>query len=191
MFKSIYKNPHGHQDHGHGHEHGFGAIRRHGGGPFRGPFGGRGRHGGGWSGRTRRGEAKFLVLEILAQAPQHGYEIIRAIEEKRGFRPSPGSIYPTLQMLEEGGFVTGVEHDGKRVYTITASGQELLANRTTDGQGDDDEANDVRRQVKASAMKLGAALVGARDSDDATLTKIREIIDRARREIYAILASDE
>jgi len=93
-------------------------------------------------------------------------------------------------MLEEGGFVTGVEHEGKRVYTITASGQELLANRTTDGEGDDD-ANDVRRQVQASAMKFGAALVGARDSDDATLTKIREIIDRARREIYAILASDE
>ena len=84
-----------------------------------GPFGGRGRHGGGAFGRTRRGEAKFFVLEILAQAPQHGYEIIRAIEEKRGFRPSPGSIYPTLQMLEEGGFVTGVVHEGKRVYTIT------------------------------------------------------------------------
>ena len=190
MFKLFDQTLHDHQDHRHGHEHGFGAIGRHGGGPFRGPFGGRGRHGGGWSGRTRRGEAKFSVLEILAQAPQHGYEIIRAIEEKRGSRPSPGSIYPTLQMLEEGGFVTGVEHEGKRVYTITASGQELLANRTTDGEGDDD-ANDVRRQVQASAMKFGAALVGARDSDDATLMKIREIIDRARREIYAILASDE
>lgn len=161
---------------------------RHGGGPF----GGRGRFGGGgWGPRTRRGEAKFLVLEILAEGPQHGYEIIRAIEEKRGFRPSAGSIYPTLQMLEEGGFATGADQDGKRVYTISDAGRELLANRTADAGSDDVEGDDLRRQVKASAMKLGAALVGARDSDDATLTKIRDIIDKARREVYAILASDE
>lgn len=115
MFTLLHQAVHERHGYGRHHAHGFGAFMRQGGGPF----GGRGRHGGGAFGRTRRGEAKFFVLEILAQAPQHGYEIIRAIEEKRGFRPSPGSIYPTLQMLEEGGFVIGVEHEGKRVYTIT------------------------------------------------------------------------
>ena len=172
----------------HGHDHpGHGRHMRHGGGPF----GGRGRFGANWGGRARRGEAKFLVLEVLAEGPRHGYEIIGAIEEKRGLRPSPGSIYPTLQMLEEGGFVTGADQDGKRVYTITAAGTELLANRTTDSSSDSEDGDDVRRQVKASAMKLGAALVGARDSNEETLVKICEIVDRARREIYAVLAADE
>jgi DNA-binding PadR family transcriptional regulator len=187
MFKQFHKHiqmtTHDHDHPGHSH----GRFMRHGGGPF----GGRGRFGAGWGGRARRGETKFLVLEVLAEGPRHGYEIIGAIEEKRGFRPSPGSIYPTLQMLEEGGFVTGAEQDGKRVYTIAAAGTELLANRTTDSGSDDEDGDDVRRQVKASAMKLGAALVGARDSDEATLVKIRGIVDRARREVYAILAADE
>ena len=86
MFKHFHAEFH--QRHsGHDHGPGFGAFMRHGGGPF-----GRGRFGGGWGPRARRGEAKFLVLEILTEGPRHGYEIIGAIEAKRGFRPSPGSI---------------------------------------------------------------------------------------------------
>ena len=148
--------------------------------------------GGGWQSRTRRGDVKFLVLDVLAQGPRHGYEIIGAIEEKRGFRPSPGSIYPTLQMLEDGSFVTSAEVEGKRVYTITESGRALLANRTADGDDDDaDEAPGPRDRLKASAMKLAAAVMGTRGTDEATLEKVRAILDKARKEIYAILASDE
>ncbi len=149
----------------------------------------RGGFGRGWGGRTRRGDMKFLVLETLSDAPRHGYELIGAIEQRRGFRPSPGSIYPTLQMLEDGGFVTSAEVDGKRVYTITAAGRALLANRAPDA--DDEEAPGAHHRLRESAMKLGAAVMGARGSDEATLERIREIIDRARREVYAILASDE
>ena len=159
------------------HEHVSHAWGGHSGG-----FGGR------WGSRTRRGEGKYLVLESLMAGPQHGYEIMSAIEEKRGFRPSPGSIYPTLQMLDEGGFVTSTESDGKRVYTITDSGRELLANRAAGS--DDDEADNARQRAKQSAMKLMAAMVSARASDDATLDKISEVLDRARREIYTLLATD-
>jgi DNA-binding PadR family transcriptional regulator len=148
--------------------------------------------GGGWKGRTRRGDVKFLVLDVLAEGPRHGYEIIGAIEEKRGFRPSPGSIYPTLQMLEDGSFVTSAEVEGKRVYTITDAGRALLANRATDGDDEDgDEAPGPRERLKGSAMKLAAAVMGTRGSDEATIDKVRAILDKARKEIYAILASDE
>ena len=149
--------------------------------------------GGGWQGRTRRGDVKFLVLDVLAAGPRHGYEIIGAIEEKRGFRPSPGSIYPTLQMLEDGSFVTSAEVDGKRVYTITDAGRALLANRTADADDDEDGDDEPtgRERLKASAMKLAAAVMGTRGTDEATLEKVRAILDKARKDVYAILASDE
>jgi DNA-binding PadR family transcriptional regulator len=152
---------------------------------------------GGWRvGRMRpmrRGDVKFVVLELLAEGPKHGYEIINAIEERRNIRPSAGSIYPTLQMLEDGGFVTSQEVDGKRTYTITDSGKKLLEQRETeDEQADDnDDAVDGRHQLKESAMKLGAAVLSARGSSDATIDKVREVVDRARKEIYGILATDE
>ena len=152
---------------------------------------------GGWRmGRVRpmrRGDVKFIVLELLAEGPKHGYEIITAIEERRNVRPSAGSIYPTLQMLEDGGFVTSQEVDGKRVYTITDAGKQLLDQRegadddATDG-GDDD---DSRHRLKESAIKLGAAVLSARGSSDATIDKIRDVVDKARKEIYGLLAADE
>jgi DNA-binding PadR family transcriptional regulator len=176
-------------NHHHGHRHG--GDDSHGGGRrFRGRFTGDFSRGMG-PGRTRRGDVKYLVLEVVAEAPRHGYEIIGAIEEKRGFRPSAGSIYPTLQMLDDGGFVTSAEVDGKRVYTITDTGRELLANRSADADGDDDAGPDARHKLKASTIKLGAAVMGIRGSDDATLDRVRAILDRARKEIYGILATDE
>ncbi|MBV8370233.1 MAG: PadR family transcriptional regulator [Candidatus Eremiobacteraeota bacterium] len=147
----------------------------------------------GWIQRMRRGDVKFAILEVLAQGPQHGYEIMHAIAERRGAKPSPGSVYPTLQMLEDGGFVTSDQVDGKRVYTITDAGRELLANRgteATDGDEVDDEPSS-RQRIRESAMKLGAAVMSVRNSDDKTLDRVREILDKARKEIYAILASDE
>ncbi len=159
----------------------------HGGGP-RGFF--RRGFGGGWGPRTRRGGIKFLVLEALLEGPRHGYEIIGAIEQKRGFRPSAGSIYPTLQMLEDGGFVSSADVEGKRVYTITESGRTLLNERADDFDGGEDEP-DATDRLRGAAMKLGAAVMSARGSDEATLDRIREILDRARKDVYGVLATDE
>ncbi len=145
----------------------------------------------GFAGRARRGDVKFLVLEILASGPRHGYEIIREIEDRRGFRPSAGSIYPTLQMLEEGGFLTGADRDGKRVFTVTDAGRELLATRADTVDDEHDHEHGARHHLKTSAMKLGAAVMGVRGSNDATLERVTAILDRARKEIYAILASDD
>jgi DNA-binding PadR family transcriptional regulator len=93
-------------------------------------------------------------------------------------------------MLEDGGFVTSAESDGKRVYTITDAGRELLAANGA-GIDDADESEDARQRARQSMMKLMAAIFSARSSDDATLDKIREIVDRARRDVYAVLAADE
>src|SRR5579883_136068 len=75
--------------------------------------------------RMRRGDVKFALLSALLKRPMHGYDIMQEVEEASGgrYRPSPGSVYPTLQMLEDGGFVTSQVVDGKRVYEITASGR--------------------------------------------------------------------
>ena len=82
--------------------------------------------------RAERGEIRYLVLEAIAQQPRHGYEIIQHIEQRASgaYRPSPGVIYPTLQMLEELEHAKVVEQDGRKVYTITDAGRrELEENR--------------------------------------------------------------
>jgi DNA-binding PadR family transcriptional regulator len=146
---------------------------------------------GGWGQRMRRGDVKFAILEVLAEGPQHGYEIMHAIAERRGAKPSPGSVYPTLQMLEDGGFVTSEQVDGKRVYTITDAGRELLTNRSAEADTDDDIAPDAGHRLREAAVKLAKAVMSTRGNDDKTLDRVREILDKARKEIYAILASDE
>jgi DNA-binding PadR family transcriptional regulator len=146
---------------------------------------------GNFGGRARRGDIKFLILDVLAQGPRHGYDIITALEEKSNgrYRPSPGSVYPTLTLLEEGGFITGETAEGKRVFTITAAGRELLAKKPADaGASDDEDGIDLR----GAAFKLGAAVMqAARAGDDATQERVRAILDGARREIYKLLAEGE
>lgn len=148
---------------------------------------------GGWrgGGRARRGDIKYLILDVLAGGPRHGYDIITELENRSNgrYRPSPGSVYPTLTLLEEGGFIIGDAAGGKRVFTITAAGRELLAKKPADAASeDDDDGIDVR----SSAMKLGAAVMQiVRSNDTASQQKVRDILDAARREIYKILAESD
>jgi DNA-binding PadR family transcriptional regulator len=130
------------------------------------------------------------VLETLADGPNHGYDIINKFEERYGSRPSPGSIYPTLQMLEDAGHVTSAEHDGKRVYTITESGRQLLEKRPA-GDDRDDLEEDARHRVRAAAMRLMSALMSARGSSDPVLDKVAQSLEKTRKEIYTILSADE
>jgi DNA-binding PadR family transcriptional regulator len=144
---------------------------------------------------VRRGDMKFRILELLTEGPRHGYQIIRDLEERNeGYRASPGSVYPTLQMLEDGGFVTSETVDGKRVYTIADAGRTLLAERTPETDDEEREEREERApfaQLRDSAMKLGAAAMqAAREGDPAAVARAVAILDRARREIYAILAGE-
>src|SRR5471030_1271181 len=88
-------------------------------------------------GRMRRGDIRTAVLAILAEEPGHGYDVIQRLEEKTdgAWRPSPGSVYPTLQLLEDEGLVRSAERDAKRVFEITDSGREEATRRVTEAGG--------------------------------------------------------
>jgi DNA-binding PadR family transcriptional regulator len=118
----------GRDDHG-----GHGRSRGHGGRGGAGDFGGRdgfGGRGGFGGGRVfGPGDLRLILLELIAAKPSHGYELIKAIEQKvgGGYSPSPGSIYPTLTLLEELGQVRASTSEGsKRRFEITAAGREFV-----------------------------------------------------------------
>jgi len=79
----------------------------------------------------KKGDIKYVILDLLKEKPRHGYEIIRALEERfHGFySPSAGSVYPTLQLLEDMGYVSSTVADGKKVYSITEEGKKFLVER--------------------------------------------------------------
>jgi DNA-binding PadR family transcriptional regulator len=154
-------------------------------------FGG---HGGRGFGGRGRGEMKFEILAVLAGGPRHGYDIMLEIESQTGMRPSAGSIYPALQMLEDGDFVRGEERDGKRIYTITDKGSELLKERP---QGDAEANADPNGlfAVMGDAMRCvhgikDAAKHIAKSGDVQVFRKALAVLERTRRELYAILAEE-
>ncbi len=162
-------------------------------------FGGRrGRHHAhGGFGPTERGSIKYDILAVLVDGPRHGYDIMAVIEERRGFRPSPGSIYPALQMLDDGDFVTSREAEGKRVYDITDTGRTLLATYRDSPEG---ARSDERPSAGAElAMRGMRTVMGLRDAvkaiartgDVASIEAAVEILGRTRRELYALLAEEK
>ena len=179
----------------------FGPPHRHG-GPFGGgPFGDDpfGEDGGGRR-RQRRGDIKYVLLELLAEQPRHGYELIKELESRYAgfYRPSPGSVYPTLQLLEDEGHLTSETVDGKRVYTVTESGRQLLRERQERG---DDHGGFGPRGFRRGQMS--PELAKLRDSTMAIMSSVMQVarhgtpeqvraaqsaLDTARREVYSILA---
>jgi DNA-binding PadR family transcriptional regulator len=158
---------------------------------FAGAFRGRGR-------MARRGDVRTAILALLAEQPMHGYQVIQELETRSGgrWRPSAGSVYPTLQQLEDEGLVRGEESDGRRVFCLTDAGRALLAGRAkaptvpweSVGPAGEEAAFDLRRlsfQVGAAAMQV--AQVGSPGS----LDQARDILTDARRRLYRLLADDE
>ena len=169
------------------------------------PFGGRGHWermwfgGSPWAGgrRAKRGDVRTALLALLAEEPMHGYDLIRKLEEKSGgaWRPSPGSIYPTLQLLEDEGLVTSEERDGKRVYTINDAGRAELEERREERGGDQPwefgPIGEGFRQLRDAGFQLAAAAMQvARTGSEAQRKQAAEILADARKKIYALLAED-
>lgn len=148
-------------------------------------------------GRTRipRGDIKYLLLSLLAEKPQHGYQLIREIELRWGgfYRPSPGSVYPTLQLLEEGNYLTSEQLEGKKVYTITDSGKELLAQHEPSFS----RLNAVEEQPQLIELKTtlrDLKEVITQLTRTGNKTKINQVVSRLKqlkREIYLMLAEDD
>ena len=124
----------------------------------------------------------------------HGYEVIRELEGRSGgrWRPSPGSVYPTLQLLEDEGLVKGEDRDGKRVFEITDSGRAELAVRKEAGGGapwEDDGRDHPVSGLRDAAFQLGAAAMQVAQAGSAEqVERTKVILDEARKKVYAILA---
>jgi DNA-binding PadR family transcriptional regulator len=125
----------------------------------------------------------------------HGYDLIRELERRSGgmWSPSPGSVYPTLQMLEDEGLVTGMEQEGKRVYSITDAGRAELEERLERAGGvppwEFGPVGEGFAQLRDSVFQLGAAAMQvARAGSGSQLERASEILAEARKKLYAILA---
>jgi DNA-binding PadR family transcriptional regulator len=148
-----------------------------------------------------KGDLKYVILSLLKDKPSHGYEIIRALEDYfHGFyTPSAGSVYPTLQMLEDMGYVSSSERDGKKVYTITNDGSKFLKEQqevidkikghmnewchprnAEELHNTIDELRNLGRLVGRKAHHLGAE----------KWVRIKEVIARASHDIQDILGKD-
>lgn len=146
---------------------------------------------------TRRGNMKFILLGLLSERQAHGYELIKELETRRGgfHRNSPGSIYPILQMLEEGGYLTSEQVDGKRVYTITESGRQFLSERNQ--QASSRNTFDSFTESKPSELielrhtltQLNDAVVQiARSGNLEQALQVRNLLVGVKREVYKFLA---
>src|SRR5262249_43037371 len=158
---------------------------------------GRGRgYGRGRGGRARRGDVRAAVLALLAERPMHGYEMIKEIEERTqgAWTPSAGSIYPTLQMLEDEGLIRGEESEGQRRFALTDAGreeQEAKAGETAPWDAVRADAAPEKIQLLKSIRKLQHAVGQAFDvADEDQQKQVRELLDETRRKTYAILAED-
>ena len=177
-----------HDTRGRGHHRG----PRHGPGDL--PFGFREALGRGRPGRqaVRRGEIRPLILGALQARPMHGYEVIQELEARSGgrWRPSAGSVYPTLQQLTDEGLVTSEEVDGRRTYTLTDSGRKAAeaasaSQPTWDQAADESDVRQVAMELVRAAMQVQS--VGS----DSARREATQLLTETRRRLYRILADDE
>jgi DNA-binding PadR family transcriptional regulator len=158
-----------------------------------------------WRGprRSRRhwfesGDMKYVILRLLKDKPRHGYEVMKELEDQlRGcYSPSPGTVYPTLQWLEDSGLVSAKDVDGKKVYEITDAGRRFLDEHR-------DVVDDIFERVHDTVDRaLGGAMgevnratgrlmkavyrAGWRAKDDATRQRLVEILSRALTEVEGL-----
>ncbi|CAL9633307.1 PadR family transcriptional regulator [Streptomyces sp. NPDC090994] len=177
----------------------FGPGGHGGPGPFGpgfgpGPWGGRGR--GGPRGRARRGDVRASILALLKDRPMHGYEMIQEIAERSGgaWKPSPGSVYPTLQLLEDEGLIASESEGGKKLFALTESGRAAAeegpeAPWEEASRGVDWEAlNDIRQAGFGLMEAFGQVWkTGSKEQREKAL----DVINESRKKLYRILADED
>ncbi len=179
------------------HHHG---RSRHGGRgfPFSGPWGfGPGGPMGRGGPRARRGDVRAAMLKLLAEEPRNGYQLMQEIERRSEgmWRPSPGSVYPALQQLEDEGLVRAEETDGRKLFHLTDAGHEAAAAIGAEGAPWDAVSESVDSDVWemfAVAKQVGMAIFQIAQAGTAEqVVAAREILSNARRSLYGILAEDD
>ena len=164
----------------------------------------RGRHRGRPGRLFEQGDLKYVILRMLEQKPRHGYEIIKELEDRFGgaYTPSPGTVYPTLTMLEDLGYAqVAADPGGRKVYSITPEGRTYLAahSETVDSIFDriarfvDGFLDTPMMEVNAAFRRLSRAAYGHASrnvNDRARLAKVKEVLDRAATELEQLDKTD-
>lgn len=148
--------------------------------------------------KVRRGDVRTAILDVLSTGPMNGYQIIQAIAERSGgaWKPSPGSVYPTVQQLEDEGLVEGVsEPGGRRVLQLSEAGKEYVVAHIEElaetwrpfaqGEGPEAETNDLKPVIGQVMAAVWQVMVSGTRQQQAEAT---EILADARRKLYGLLA---
>lgn len=143
-------------------------------------------------GRVRRGDIRELLLAGLLDGPAHGYELMSRLEQRTGgrWRPSPGSVYPMLQQLEDEGLVRGSDQSGRKVYELTDEGREQADEdrlNAFDQEGDFGRQRELRQELQLLALALKQVGVAG---TDAQATEAVAILRATRQKLYALLAEE-
>jgi DNA-binding PadR family transcriptional regulator len=149
--------------------------------------------------RAKRGDVRAAALALLAESPMNGYQIIQEISERSGgvWRPSPGSVYPALQQLEDEGLIRAEAGEGgRRAYVLTEDGQHYAQSHPDELDAPWDAvtghaggaAMDMRKLIGQVAM---AAFQVLSAGSDAQISQARRILTDARRALYRLLAADD
>jgi DNA-binding PadR family transcriptional regulator len=148
--------------------------------------------------RARRGDVRAAALILLAEEPRNGYQLMQEIEQRSGgvWRPSPGSVYPSLAQLEDEGLVRVEERDGRRTYVLTDAGRsyvderrdELVAPWEEMSESVDDNVASLFKELRQVGM---AAAQIAHVGTERQLTEARAALANVRRALYSLLAEYE
>jgi DNA-binding PadR family transcriptional regulator len=147
--------------------------------------------------RMGKGDVRTAVLTLLAEKPMHGYQIIQQIEERSGgsWKPSPGSVYPTLQLLADEGLIKAEEAGGRKTYSLTEEGREVAdaaAEKSAPWEGSSTRESSGRASALPKAgidLAQAVAQVGRSGSPEQVKQAIA-VLDDARRKLFSILAQD-
>jgi DNA-binding PadR family transcriptional regulator len=184
----------GHRGHGHGRGRGRGGPEF-----FDVPFGP------GFPGRpfrrgpkARRGDIRTAALLLLAEQPRNGYQIMQEVEERSGgvWRPSPGSVYPALQQLEDEGLVRVIESGGQKLFELTESGRKLVDERDEDAvppweemtEGFSNEHKEAATLMREVALAFAQVM---RAGSKSQIAEAAKVLSETRRSLYRILAEGD
>ena len=143
----------------------------------------------------RRGDVRDALLIALRDGPGHGYELIQTLETRTGgrWKPSPGSVYPSLQLLADEGLVTSTDVEGKRVFELTDAGreraEELVSSRGLPWEALDagSERGGLRAAMGGLAMAVKqVAMTGSPE----LVERATAIVTQARKDLYRLLADE-
>lgn len=148
--------------------------------------------------RRGRGDVRTAALILLLERPMHGYEMIQEIKSRSGdaWSPSPGAIYPTIQLLSDEGLITSEDRDGKKVSTLTEEGRRIAtevasAKAAPWDQASDDAGEDAHNLRQAVHHLIIAIKQVGMAGTDGQRAKATSLLDETRRKIYGLLADDE